>query len=424
MPAGLKSNLKSLSSDFCANSTAHGVQHLPIREKSLPRTFFWSLIFMATVIGSSIHLYSITSAYLEYSFYETITNELKNDLQLPDITICDPGSMSPHSVNAHLEDNVHAVIKMNIMDKNVKDFLKEYPGMINLEKELFRNQVQMAHTLYSNLPVGRKNITGISIKELLVFYRYKKHPCSYENFTQYIHPDMLNCYTFKYNARETEENMGGENGLSFIIKSQNGHDVDPNYLVYSNVMNTYGLIVAIHEPSTLPNMEEGLFQIQPGMSTSIGLKQKNYERISTPKLSCLEEDWFNAPSGKFKKSFETCIKMCKIKFIQRECSCTTLLTIPPLLPEEDDYCNRINLLNITDSMEKVYCEVDNYGGTDEELDTCKASCLWPCHMIKYEMSRYSSAWPNQASIPDFIEKYILSFEDDHPIKIDFDILID
>ncbi len=424
MPTELKDNLQTISSDFCANSTAHVVPHLPIREKSIPRTFFWSMVFIATMVGSSIHLYSIIDSYLEYSTFETITNEMNRDLIFPHVTICDPRSLSAWTINDNIKEYLQTLHKTQEFREYINEQMSEFSKELLEDIAILLGETVSLQTLYANLPIGKKNISGVGIDEILVHCGYKDQGCGFDNFTMYAHPVMLNCFTFKHthNTNDKENTVGGEHGLTLLLRSQSYSEYRSTYDTYSSMGNTRSLKVSLHEPGTMPNLDEGLFEIAPGRSTSIGVKQKTFHRIQTPKASCLEQQWLNTPSGTFKKTFETCIKMCRLEYTLRKCKCISLLTIPPILEDESNYCLRVNLSNLDESVYRSVCDLTEFGESDAELKKCKESCLWPCDMIKYDTSRFSSEWPNPASVPDFIKTYIESLGNDDPSKIYHNIL--
>ncbi len=424
MPTELKDNLQTVSSDFCANSTAHVVPHLPIREKSVPRTFFWSMVFIATMAGSSIHLYSIINSYLEYSTFETITNEMNKDLIFPHVTICDPRSLSAWNIKDNIEDYLLTLYKTQVFHEYVNEKMSEFSKEFLQSVQHLLGETASLQMVYANLPIGKKNISGVGIDEILVHCGYKDQGCDYDNFTVYAHPVMLNCYTFKHthNVKDKENTVGGEYGLSLLLRSESYQGYQNSYDTYSSLGNTHSLLVSLHEPGTMPNLDEAVFEIAPGWSTSIGLKQKTFHRIQTPKSSCLEQQWLNTPSGTFKKTFETCIKMCRLEYTLRKCKCISLVNTPPILKDESNYCLNVNLSNLYESVYRSVCHLEEIGGSDSELTKCKESCLWPCDMIKYDTSRFSSVWPNSASIPDFIKTYIECLENYDLPKIYHNIL--
>ena len=216
--------------------------------------------------------------------------------------------------------------------------------------------------------------------------------------------------------------VGPEYGLSLILKSQEINEVDPVYKLFTNVGNNVGLHVGIHEPGTVPNIADNGFVISPGWSTSIGLKQKIYKRIKTPKITCEDEHLLMTPSGTFKKTFHTCNKICKLEFLLRKCGCVST-KIARLIQSDRDFCLGVNLSDIQGTLERGICETKQFA-PDNELDKCVQSCLWPCYQIDYETSRFSAKWPRNAAIQDFINKFVLILDNNNPIKIMYNLLRD
>ncbi len=289
MPSALKTNLQNVSTDFCTNSTAHGVQHLSVKEKSFPKMFFWSLIFIATVMGSSMHLYFLVSSYLEYNYYESIMNNMEKALVFPHLTICDPYAVSPYRINQYLEENMQSMYKIALMSHLAWEYVKDDQSA-DINNEIYIHHLLTLQSISANLPHAKRYISSISIQELLVWCSYGEQACGYENFTLYMDPSYLNCYTFKPSNMDPTVKMpvGPEYGLSIILKAQQITETDPVYEMFTNLGNTIGLHVSLHEPGTIPNIYDHSFTIEPGKTTSIGLKQKTFQRIQTPKSNCLE----------------------------------------------------------------------------------------------------------------------------------------
>ncbi len=418
---GLKCNLQKASKDFCEDSSFPAVQHLSGNEKSTTRVLFWSIIAIVTLLGSVFHIYSLVSAYLEYDYYELITHDSEEGLQLPHVTICDPYPMSVFMINKYIEENMQTFSKLIHASMKVNEYVKENKN-IDIDIAVFIARLLSMEAIYANLPAERKHISSLSIQELLVECYYGDRPCGYENFTQYIHPEYGSCYTFNMSNFDPKSGniVGPDNGLSLILKSQTFNEVDPMYLLSTNLGNSVGLFIDIHQPGTMPNIIDTGFVIEPGRSTSVGLKQKVYKRIKTPKMTCQNEEWFRTTSGNFTKSFTTCDKMCKLRSILNQCSCVS--TKIPAFLETDNHCLKVNLTNIQHTIERARCEMNVFGSSDTGLKQCKKSCLWPCYHIEYEKSQFSSKWPNYGAVQDFINKFVLTLDDSNPIKTNYDYL--
>ncbi len=337
-----KTDLQKVSSEFCATSTAHGVQHLVTDGKQFQKLIFWGTIFIATIGGSSFHLYSLITAYLDYEYYETTTSDAKVSLQFPHITICSHGPASIYKAKHHLIEL--AVVYARFVP------IKEYvfgagnnASYTNANTQIYLHRIQTLQGMFANLPDSKKDILTIAVEELVISCTFAEQPCGYHNFSLYINSQYMNCYTFKDNRSDVstiKNKVGAEFGLSLILKGPERHQALKYYEMYSNTGNIYGLRISIHEPGTPPNIQETGFEISPGFSTSIGLKQETFERLQTPESSCQAEEWISTSSGDFKKTFNTCIQSCTLEFIKRKCSCVT--TKVPILQHDDDYCLRVN----------------------------------------------------------------------------------
>ena len=196
MSSTLKTNLQDVSTEFCTNLTAHGVQHLSVKGKSLPKMFFWSMVFVLTIAGSCTHLYFLVYSYLQYNFYETVTNDNEQTPLFPHVTICDPYAVSVLSLNQHLHENMQAIYKMALTSYLALEYASEN-NLTDTSTDIYMHNLLTSPSIYANLPPGKRNITSISIQEMLVWCSFGDQSCGYDNFTLYMHPNYLNCYTFK-----------------------------------------------------------------------------------------------------------------------------------------------------------------------------------------------------------------------------------
>ncbi len=419
MSDDFKSDLQKVSSDFCATSTAHGVQHLHLSTNGnqFHKLIFWSAVFFATIGGSSFHLYSLITAYLDYEYYETTTSDAKIRLQFPHVTICSHGPISIYFTKNHLTE----IAPLYARTVPVKQYLvraNNYSSYSEANTYMYIHRLTTLEGIFANLPSKKKHISSLSVEELVISCTFAEQPCSYQNFTRYIHSQYMNCYTFKDNRSDLgniKNKIGPQFGLSLILKGPERHQALKYYDVYSNTGNINGLRISIHEPGTLPNIQETGFEISAGVSTTIGLKQETFARLQTPKSSCQEEQWISTYSGAFKKTFNTCIQLCTLEFIKRKCSCIT--TKVPILQADVDYCLRINTsMNIEEVIERGVCEIQHSGKSDEDFEKCSEQCVWRCNEINYVPRAYVSSWPTEPSIHDFVQKYIISLDEEHPMR--------
>ncbi len=233
---GLKTNLQRVSKDFCTYSTSHGVHHLSAREKFTPALFFWGLVFIVTIVGSSVHLYSLVLTYLEYDYYELITHDSEESLQFPHVSICDPNPISVFMINKYIEENMQILSKTILMSRKAYEYAADNENM-NMDIRIYINRLVSMESQFANLPSGQKYISSFSIEELIVGCFYQGLRCGYKNFTRYLHPKYGNCYTFKLTNVDPSlgNTVGPENGLSLILRSQESNEVDPVYELFTKL---------------------------------------------------------------------------------------------------------------------------------------------------------------------------------------------
>ncbi len=59
--------------EFCSSTSAHGFSHI-VSSKHLRHKVLWSSILLGVFGCTCYHLYSIVSAYLDYTYYTSISN--------------------------------------------------------------------------------------------------------------------------------------------------------------------------------------------------------------------------------------------------------------------------------------------------------------------------------------------------------------
>ncbi len=72
-------NVKALASEYCKNSSAHGV-HYVVSSSNTAKKLGWMLILCGVLAGSSYHIFELISSYLEYNYYTSITLDTRKPL--------------------------------------------------------------------------------------------------------------------------------------------------------------------------------------------------------------------------------------------------------------------------------------------------------------------------------------------------------
>ncbi len=115
--------------------------------------FFWSMVFVLTIAGSCTHLYFLVSSYLQYNFYETITNDNAETPLFPHVTICDPYAVSVLSLNHHLHDNMQSIYKMALTSYLALEYATENNRVFRYIKVTFKKELLVEYTSKSSLYV-------------------------------------------------------------------------------------------------------------------------------------------------------------------------------------------------------------------------------------------------------------------------------
>ncbi len=270
---------------------------------------------------------------------------------------------------------------------------------------------------FSVLPPKKRHELSHKQNDIIIACKFHGLPCE-DAFKLLLSPQFLNCYTFT-GFEKTLYSVGVENGLSLILK-EDEFSWDGYYIDASNIQNTEGLRITIHEPHTIPNLFDNSLELVPGYSTTVSLQQKNMERINTPKSKCMTNSWIDQKSGTvpdFRSTSFSCLLQCEIKYVWDRCGCKPAI-MPDLYPLEDEenhlqcaFANQSDKLSLQEMLLKMNCQLKRM----EELNTiqqtkphppCVAQCDWECNSIEYAMDVSYSRWPVKTQVHDFLDKYV------------------
>lgn len=135
-------------------------------------------------------------------------------------------------------------------------------------------------------------------------------------------PDYYMCYTYRPSASMNRSSIFGWSGI-FFIDTFDGNDVSPFALDLRNSRAT-GLRVAIHTPSSVPNMKQGI-TIGPGTETTITLTQTQRSMQPAPYSSCTKKATLGAPDAAASETDayteDYCFDACMQRAYVKECNC-------------------------------------------------------------------------------------------------------
>ncbi len=261
----------------------------------------------------------------------------------------------------------------------------------------------MGSFIYSNMDKNYQSAVGVQYEDLVVDCFYKSTTCTGAHFKLYLHPTLINCYTFHAKATNTKGRVldGPHNGLTLILRSS--PNINSWYERSDVMQNVESLRLAIHAPGTVPFLTKKALNIEPGKTTSISLALKAYKRLGSPYMDCRKKEVFNLDSRIFKLTQDVCKEKCMIEKIQKKCNCTSTL-FEDLTRSDHQYCSEVGKLTPTDFEKRSKCEYDLAQGK-ENVDCMK--CIWDCEQFDYDLQTTFSEWPQQDKIDYFIDDYII-----------------
>lgn len=265
-----------------------------------------------------------------------------------------------------------------------------------------RESLEGPTSIFANVPAEERVHLGPKKHDMILQCLLGREDCS-DNIEVYVTSGSFNCYTFKP-SNQYSFTVGVDNGLSLTLAGKLVTDFREKYVFHSNKKNTRTLRAIFHEPDTRPSEFHNSFELVPGISTSIGLKQRNMKRINTPQSRCSPTPVLN---DNRKLTYARCVQRCLAEYFYEQCGCY------PTSVERDisEYCFHVDLEDIEGSLERGLCEIDttNIINKIPAGNKCfKSVCKWSCSEIEYVKSVTFSVWPDEARIESLLERLLLS----------------
>ncbi len=276
------------------------------------------------------------------------------------------------------------------------------------EKNILERLRDFSSLFYSNLDRHHRPLIGVKFDGLVVSCKFNGQECTEADFKPYLHPTLINCFTFQANQTNHMESsnllVGPQTGLSLILRSE----PNANFLYNSldNTQNIDSIRLAIHAPGTVPFLMNKGINLKSGMSTSVSLMMKTFDRLGAPYTRCQSEETFQVDSRTFLLTSDACREKCITAALRNTCNCTSTL-FEDLTESDHSYC-----LNLSDTFSL------NHLQTMVSRSTCESQfikhvaglscdhCIWDCREIDYEREVAFSDWPHENKITDFIDLYV------------------
>ncbi len=256
--------------------------------------------------------------------------------------------------------------------------------------------------VYSNLPKEKRASVGVTFGSLVVDCKYKGKTCTEDHFQPYLHPSLINCFTFQANRTDVPGKLlsGPYNGLSLILRSTPNINYMPNW--FDPMQNLESIRLAIHAPGTVPFMTKKALNLEAGKLTLVSLMMKSYERLGSPFKDCNTKMLFDLDSRTFEASADVCREKCMIENIQRNCNCTSVL-FEDLTKTDYPYCSGLDNISPLEFEKRSDCENSLTQG-EGNVD-CRA-CIWDCQELDYDLQTTFAEWPHPSKIDGIIYQHV------------------
>nr|XP_058138617.1 amiloride-sensitive sodium channel subunit alpha isoform X2 [Dasypus novemcinctus] len=404
---------------FCSNTTIHGAIRLVCSQHNRMKTALWAVLWLCTFglmywqfgllfgeyfsypVSLSINLNSdklvfpaVTVCTLNPYRYTEIKEELEELDRITEQTLFDlykynssktlvehrrsrrdlagtlphplqrlPGSPTPHGVRkarsatSSMRDNNPQVnrkdwmIGFQLCNQNKSDcFYQTYSSGVDAVREWYRfHYINILARLPDTSPALEKDTLG----NFIFACRFNQASCTQANYSHFHHPMYGNCYTFndKNNSNLWMSSLPGiNNGLSLLLRTEQ-KDFIP---LLSTVP---GARVMVHGQSEPAFMDDGGFNLRPGVETSISMRK-------------------------------VCIRSCFQESMIRECGCAYIFYPRPPGVEYCDYRKHSAW---------GYCYYKLQVAFSSDRLRCFTKCRKPCSVTSYQLSAGYSRWPSVTS---------------------------
>ncbi|CAK6443765.1 unnamed protein product [Pipistrellus nathusii] len=454
---------------FCNNTTIHGAIRLVCSQHNRMKTAFWAVLWLCTFgmmywqfallfeeyfsypVSLNINLNSdklvfpaVTVCTLNPYRYTQIKGELEELDRITAKTLFDlykynsfntlgghprgrrglrealphplqllgdpdspPAARRARSAASSMRDNNPQVnwkdwkIGFKLCNQNKSDcFYQTYSSGVDAVREWYRFHYI---NILSRLPDSFTSLEEDKLGNFIFSCRFNQASCSQANYSHFHHPIYGNCYTFngENNSNLWMSSMPGvNNGLSLTLRTEQ-NDFIP---LLSTVT---GARVTVHGQDEPAFMDDGGFNLRPGVETSISMRKEALDRLGGNYGDCT----YNGSDVPVKNLYhskytqQVCIHSCFQERMVKECGCAYIFYPRP---EHVEYCD----YRKHDSW--GYCYYKLQGAFASDRLGCFTKCLKPCSVTSYKLSAGYSRWPSVTS-QDWVFR-MLSLQNNYTIK--------
>ncbi|KAM8924728.1 epithelial sodium channel subunit alpha [Pelodytes ibericus] len=262
-------------------------------------------------------------------------------------------------------------------------FYQTYSSGVDAIREWYRFHYI---NILARVPKGGDSIEE-QLENFILACRFNEDSCTKANYSKFHHPIYGNCYTFKDNTSTSSiwssSLPGVKNGFTVVLRTDQ-HDYIP---LLSSVA---GARVLVHGQNETAFMDDRGFNIQPGVETSIGMKQESIVRLGGLYSDCSEDGSDVAVKNLYNGDYtqQVCVRSCFQAQMVARCGCA--YAFYPL-PEGEEYCD----YKIHKSWGYCYYKLSKEFASDEL--GCFTICRKPCLVTSYKLTAGYSRWPTDVS---------------------------
>ncbi|XP_040595358.1 amiloride-sensitive sodium channel subunit alpha isoform X2 [Mesocricetus auratus] len=292
-------------------------------------------------------------------------------------------------------------IGFQLCNENKSDcFYQTYSSGVDAVREWYRFHYI---NILSRLPDTSPSLEEEALGNFIFTCRFNQAPCNQANYSQFHHPMYGNCYTFnsKNNSNLWMSSMPGvNNGLSLTLRTEQ-NDFIP---LLSTVT---GARVMVHGQDEPAFMDDGGFNLRPGVETSISMRKEALDSLGGNYGDCTENGSDVPVKNLYPSKYtqQVCIHSCFQENMIKKCGCAYIFYPKPKGVEFCDYRKQSSW---------GYCYYKLQGAFSLDSLGCFSKCRKPCSVTNYKLSAGYSRWPSVKS-QDWIFE-MLSLQNNYTIN--------
>uniref|UniRef100_A0A6I8PDH2 Epithelial sodium channel subunit alpha n=1 Tax=Ornithorhynchus anatinus TaxID=9258 RepID=A0A6I8PDH2_ORNAN len=275
-------------------------------------------------------------------------------------------------------------IGFKLCDQNGSDcFYQTYSSGVDAVREWYRfHYINILARLPDPLVPNEA-----ALSNFIFACRFNQASCNQANYSQFHHPIYGNCYTFNGKNTSTlwmSSLPGVNNGLSLTLRTE-----QKDYIPLLSTVT--GARVTVHGQDEPAFMDDGGFNLRPGVETSISMQKETLDRLGGDYGDCTK-DGSDIPVkilyADTRYTQQVCIHSCFQESMVQKCGCAYLFYPRPPGVEFCDYRKHVSW---------GYCYYKLQAAFSSDSLGCFTKCRKPCLVTSYQLSAGYSRWPSVMS---------------------------